>query len=128
MKRTSESIRSVQDIRWRSVIRIFATVGVFIGLALIANEAIENITCSGEAWCSKIHMSTFFIGLTMFGFCLLILQKGDVSLSMKEARETAVVVREIFTRRGRASDTPGTVVRTEVEKPAAPASHPDKDD
>lgn len=128
MTRPSDRIRSVQDLQWRSVIRIFAVVGALVGMALIANEAFENITCNGQAWCAKIHLSTFFVGLTLFGLCLLILQKGDVSLSIREARDTAVVVREIFARRGRNNDAPGTVVTTEVAKPAPVPRAPEKGD
>ncbi len=106
-----------QDRRWRSVIRIFAVTLSLVGVTLLANEVVENVTCTGEAFCSKIHLSTGLWGLAFFGLGLLILQKGDVSLSLQEAASTGTIVRGWFTRAGRASDAAGTKVTTVVVPP-----------
>lgn len=115
--RVSTTASRFTDGAWRSVIRIFAVVGALLGLALIGNEIFENITCEGLAYCAKIHLSTFFVGLSMFGLCLLILQKGDVSLSLQQAAATGSIIRGWFTRSGRSTDAPGTTVTTVVEQP-----------
>lgn len=119
-ERPSLAIDRQEQSRWRSIIRVFAIIGAIMGLALIGNEILENITCEGQAYCGKIHLSTFFVGLSMFGLCLLILQKGDVSLSFQQAAATGTIVRSWFTRAGRATDAPNTVVTTVVEKPVTP--------
>ncbi len=110
----------LQEGRWRSVIRVFAVVIAVLGLILIGNEILENVTSCGAAGCSRIHLGTMLWGVTLLSLGLLILQKGDVALSLEQAATTGTIVRGWFTRSGRASDLPGTKVTTVVTPPIPP--------
>lgn len=69
----------------RGVIRVFAAVLALLGLILITNEILEQILGCEAAVCQPIHIApmAWGIGLLMLG--CLILQRGDVSVSIGEA-------------------------------------------
>lgn len=83
---------------WRSVIRIFAVTMALLGLMLVFNEIWENVTCQALT-CAKIHLSTMLWGLTLLSFGLLIIQKGDVSVSLRDLTSTGNSVATWFGRR-----------------------------
>lgn len=104
-----------QDREWRSVIRLFAIVVAIFGLVLFAIEIWEQVRCAKDV--CKLHLATMLWGVTLLSLGLLILQKGDVSMSLKDAAATGTIVRGWFTRSGRATDPAGTSVTTVVSPP-----------
>lgn len=108
-----------QDRQWRGVIRVFAIIVAIFGLVLFANEIVEQVRCTTSL--CKLHLSTMLWGVSLLSLGLLILQRGDVSASLKDAAATGTIVRGWFTRGGRATDPEGTkvttVVRTPVDQP-----------
>lgn len=84
---------------WRSVIRIFAVFAAALGLLLITNEILENVSSCNAGACVRVHVSTMLWGLTLLSFGLLILQKGDVSMSLRDMTRAGDVVSTWFGRR-----------------------------
>lgn len=116
ISRLSDKIKIPSEGPWRSVIRIFAITLALLGLVLMFHEILENVWCI-EDHC-KIHLSTMMWGLTLLSFGLLILQKGDVSVSLTEIVEKGSIVRGWWP--GRRSDDPkGTIVTVIEEKVAS---------
>lgn len=89
----------IQANRWRSVIRIIAVVVALLGMALVVNEILENIFSCNAGACTRIHLSTMLWGLTLLSFGLLVLQKGDVSMSLRDLTSTGNAVATWFGRR-----------------------------
>jgi hypothetical protein len=84
---------------WRSVIRIFATVAALFGLILCFNEMLENIVSCQVGTCQPIHVSTMLWGIGfLVGGCLVI-QRGDVSMSLREFTDAGERIRGWFGRR-----------------------------
>lgn len=115
-----------EESHWKRVIRWFAVVAAILGLLMIGNEILENIISHGT---SKVHLSTMLWGITLLSFGLLIIQRGDVSTSVREVTAAGDVV-STWWRKGRGSDKPGTVVQTTVAQPTAdvPTGHPKEED
>ncbi len=97
------------------VIRYCAFLMVLCGFLLIGHEIVENVLCHDPS-CQKLHLGTMLWGLALVSLGLLIIQKGDVSASLKDFTSAGSIVRSWW-RPGRADDAPGTVVRSEVVEP-----------
>lgn len=106
---------------WRAVIRIFAVTIALLGVALVANEILENISSCNADHCVRIHLSTMLWGLTCLSLGLLILQKGDVSMSLRDLTSTGNAVATWFGRR--AYDRKSGRVAAVAEDPAVPLPH-----
>ena len=121
--RPSLSATAFPDGPWRSVIRIFAVVLALIGMALMGDQVIVNITCDGARYCSKIQLGAMGWGAGLLVVSLLVLQSGNVSQSVHEAVQEGSIVRGWFSfRRGRGTDAPGTTVATAVISPPEKSS------
>lgn len=84
---------------WRSVIRILAVTAALLGLVLIANEILENIRTCNSGACTRIHMVTMAWGITLLALGMLVLQRGDVSMSLRDLTATGNAVATWFGRR-----------------------------
>lgn len=68
----------------RSMIRVVMLVIVLFGLILIFNEILEQTVLCDAGVCNKLHWSPMGWGLALIVFGCLALQRGDVSVSLKE--------------------------------------------
>jgi uncharacterized membrane protein YozB (DUF420 family) len=105
---------------WRSVIRILAVMAALLGLVLIANEILENIRSCNVGACTRIHALTMAWGIVLLALGMLVLQKGDVSMSLRDLRETGNAVATWFGRR--AYDRKSGAIAA-VTTPGAPLPH-----
>lgn len=115
---------------WRAVIRIFAVIAAILGLVVITNEILENIMSCNAGECTRIHVATMTWGLTLLALGLLVLQKGDVSMSLRDLTATGNAVATWFGRRAydRKSVAIAAATTEELPVPTAPdpaaADHP----
>ena len=112
---------------WRSIIRIMATVAALFGLVLMGNEILEQITSCNVGRCERIHLGPMLWGITLMAFGLLILQRGDVTMSLKDITTAGNHVASWFGRRAydRKSGKVAAVVAGEL--PVADAIEIDRD-
>lgn len=85
--------------RWRSIIRIMASVAAMFGLILIGNEILEQVTSCNVGPCARLHLSPMLWGLTLLSFGLLVLQRGDVTMSLRDITAAGNHVATWFGRR-----------------------------
>lgn len=113
---------------WRSVIRIFACVAAIFGLILIANVILENVVTCSAGKCSKLPLGAMLWGLTLLSFGCLMLQRGDVTMSLKDLTTAGNSVATWFGRRtyDRKSVAVAPVVCDDCKKPVGECECPDE--
>lgn len=84
---------------WRSVIRILALAAALFGLTLIANECLEQVVGCRIHACAAIHVMPIGVGLALLVWGCLVLQRGDVSVSLTQFTAAGDRVASWFGRR-----------------------------
>lgn len=84
----------------RGVIRTFALIVGLFGLLLISGEVVEQVICKFDRQCGEsIHLSPMLWGFSLLVFSMLVMQKGDVTVSLREFVTAARSVGVLFGRR-----------------------------